>query len=63
MSAAVAEGFVRRGFPPARAALLAVMTAAALRLAYEDWLSDEAPATIAERFARLASDMKAVLES
>ena len=57
ISAAMAKGLAHRGLPPPRAALIAAATAATCRLAYEEWLRDEGPVTLGEKFAALAEGL------
>jgi len=58
---AVAEGFRRRGFAPARAALLAATTASTFRVVHGQWLKDRSRTKLATRFAAAIAELASEL--
>lgn len=58
---AIAKGFNQRGYPPARASLIAATLAATFRIAHDSWLADQDPQTPAQRFAEAIRELSADL--
>ena len=61
-SQAVAEGFRQRGFPSARAALIAATTASTFRVVYGEWLKDRSRRRLATRFSSAIGKLASELE-